>query len=62
MQTRTHTGREFEDSLDSSIWVRKETKPKLIWEGEGNNTVDKIKSTGYDVMKFNLKPNSIIGK
>lgn len=62
MQTRTHTGKEFEDSLDSSIWVRKETKPKLIWEGEGNNTVDKIKSIGYDVMKFNLKPNSVIGK
>jgi hypothetical protein len=62
MQPRAKTGRDFEVSLDTTYWVRKETKPKLIWEGDGKTIIDKIKNTGYDVMKFNLSPNSIIVK
>lgn len=62
MQIRSKTGKDFEDSLDTTYWVRKETKPKLIWAGDGNNNIEKIKSVNYDVMRFNLNPNSIIGK
>jgi hypothetical protein len=62
MQTRTFSGKEFEDSLDNTIWVRKEMKPKLVWDVDGNNVIDKIKNTNFDVTKFNLSPQSSIKK
>ena len=62
MQKRAKTGNVFENSLDTTHWIRKETKPKLIWEGNGKNNIEKIKNSNYDVMNFNLDSNSIISK
>jgi hypothetical protein len=62
MQTRAISGKEFEDSLDNTIWIKKERKPKLIWEVNGRNLIEKIKNINYDVTKFNLSPQSLIRK
>jgi hypothetical protein len=62
MQTRAITGVEFEKELETEFWVRKESKPKLIWEVDGKNNFDKIKNVNYDVTKFNLSDKSVINK
>lgn len=62
MQNRVITGKDFEKSLENPIWVRKEIKPKLMWDVEGKNIITKIKNISFNVMKFNLHPNSIIHK
>jgi hypothetical protein len=62
MQTRAITGVDFEREIESEQWIRKEVKPKMIWEGEGNNVFDKIKNVNYDVHKFNLSDKSVFNK
>jgi len=62
MQTRAITGTDFEKDINSKIWIRKERKPKMIWNVSGNNVFDKMKNVNYDVYKFNLRGDSILCK
>lgn len=62
MQTRAITGVDFENTLISEEWGKKEIKPKMIWDVVGKNIFDKMKNINYDVNQFNLSENSIISK
>jgi hypothetical protein len=62
MQQRAVTGFDFENSLISEQWSKKEIKPKMIWDVPGRNIFDKMKNVNYDVTKFNLSDNSILSK
>jgi hypothetical protein len=62
MQTRAVTGTQFEKDIENKLWVRRERKPKMVWDVPGKNVFDKIKNVNYDVTKFNLSEESILSK
>ena len=62
MQRRAVTGTQFEKDIETKLWVRRERKPKMIWDVHGKNVFDKIKNANYDVNKFNLSEESILSK
>jgi hypothetical protein len=62
MQKRAITGNEFEKTLQTDQWIKREVKPKMKWSGKGRNVFNKIESVGYDVTKFNLSEESVISK
>ena len=62
MQKRSISGGEFEKTLETNQWIKRETKPKMKWVGKGRNVFDKMMNAGYDVTKFNLSEDSVISK
>jgi hypothetical protein len=62
MQKRAITGNEFEKTLQTDQWIKREVRPSMKWSGKGRNVFDKIESIGYDVTKFNLREDSVISK
>jgi hypothetical protein len=62
MQKRAITGNEFEKTLQTDQWIKREVRPSMKWSGKGRNIFQKIESVGYDVTKFNLREDSVISK
>jgi len=62
MQKRAITGNEFEKTLQTDQWIKREVRPSMKWSGKGRNIFKKIESVGYDVNKFNLREDSVISK
>lgn len=62
MQTRALSGTDFEKTLETNEWIRKEIKPKMVWDVAGKTVFHKMKNVNYDVTKFNLHESSVISK
>lgn len=62
MQNRAITGVDFEKTIISEEWKRKEIKPKMIWDVEGRNIIEKIKNVNFDPTNFNLSKLSQVSK
>jgi hypothetical protein len=52
-QIRNRTGTAFEKLLPKGF-IRVVKSPKMTWTGVGRSNIQKIKSCGFDVTKFNL--------
>lgn len=62
MQTRSITGKIFENSVTKGNWIRKSSSPKLVWVGDGKNNIEKIKNSNLDLNNFQLSKESKFDK
>jgi hypothetical protein len=52
MQSRAISGTIFENTIAKEFGVRKSKSPKIIWNGNGRNNFDKIKSLNFNEELF----------
>jgi hypothetical protein len=62
MQNRAITGFDFEKTIISEGWERKEIKPKMNWDVRGRNIIEKIRNANFDPFNFNLSKSSQVSK
>ena len=62
MQNRAITGFDFEKTITSEGWERKEIKPKMNWDVKGRNIIEKIRNANFDPFNFNLSKSSQVSK
>ena len=62
MQKRAKVGVDFEKDCEIDGWVRKTKSPKLKWNGNGKDNVDKIINCGFNPSLFTLSENNDLSK
>ena len=64
-QKRSFSGTDFENYICDEVqkgWERNSKSPKIIWNGEGENWVEKLKSHKGNLEEFYIKEESDYGK
>jgi hypothetical protein len=61
-QTRVKTGKRFEKSVTKNGWNKVSVSPRIKWNGEGRNNLQKIQSVDYNPVFFTMEQPSRIEK